>query len=80
MRERQLCHTQAMSSAGGTGDDCRRNGSALALSINNLRNSFRGFEPLTAVRLLVVDAAARQGQKSLAASGQNGKMCLGEAQ
>jgi hypothetical protein len=39
----------------------------LALSINNLRNSFRGFEPLTAVRLVVVDAAARQGQKILAA-------------
>ena len=67
MRERQVCHTQAVSSAGGAGDDCCRNGGPLALSINNLRNSFRGFEPLTAVRLVVVDAAARQGQKILAA-------------
>ena len=68
MGERQLCHTQAVSSAGGAGDDCCRNDGPLALSINNVRDSFRGCQPLTGVRLVAVDAvAAREEQKIVAA-------------
>jgi hypothetical protein len=46
-----------MDFAGGASDDCRHNGDALALNINNLRGSFRGRQPFAGERLDGGDAA-----------------------
>ena len=46
-----------MDFAGGASDDRRHNGDALALNINNLRGSFRAYQPFAGERL---DGAMRR--------------------